>query len=73
MHSSLWDRDIHIIGCALNSVYTVILYTKRTSIHCSTIDHAWSIVAIIMIIIKNRKMDVLRSVYYTCGYDLFYG
>ena len=55
------------VGCALISVCTMYtFYTKRTSIHCSTIDHASSVVSIIMMniddyyhYVMNGKMDIL--------------
>ena len=55
------------VGCALDSVCTIYtFYTKRTSIHCSAIDHASSVVSIIMMNIDdyyhcgmNGKMDIL--------------
>ena len=43
------------VGCALDSVCTInTFYTKRTSIHCSTIDHALSVVIIIMMNIDDN-------------------
>ena len=55
------------VGCALDSVCTIYtFYTKGTSIHCSAIDHASSVVSIIMMNIDdyyhcgmNGKMDIL--------------
>ena len=47
------------VGCALDSVCTInTFYTKRTSVHCSTIDHALSVVSIIMYVYIRKCVAV---------------
>ena len=61
------------VGCALDSVHTInTFYTKGTSIHCSTIDYASSVVSIIMMNIDDYGMNgKMEYKFVACGHDFF--